>query len=92
MNHDHLKGAIALGIIIGKKESNERLEAMATEIATGSLSPDTEASLALLGQGIEGIELISAAVKEAVFDRASDGHYQNMAKLNELVKAMSGKL
>ncbi len=42
MTHDHLKGAIALGIIIGKKESTERLEALATEIATsGTLTADT---------------------------------------------------
>lgn len=93
MTHDHLKGAIALGIIIGKKESTERLEALATEIATsGTLTADAEASLALLGHGIEGIELIATAVKEAVFDRASDGHYQNMAKLSQLVKEMSAKL
>ena len=49
MTHDHLKGAIALGIIIGKKESTERLEALATEIATsGTLTADAEASLALV--------------------------------------------
>ena len=73
MTHDHLKGAIALGIIIGKKESTERLEALATEIATsGTLTADAEASLALLGHVIEGIELISTAVKEAVFGVVSE--------------------
>ncbi len=92
MTHDTLKGAIALGIMIGKKESTERLEAMATEIATGVLTTDAEASLEKLGYGIEGIELISIAVKEAVFDRASDGHYENISKLNQLVKAMSAKV
>jgi hypothetical protein len=93
MTHDILKGAIALGIIIGKKESTERLESLANEIATaGVLTDDSEANLKLLGHGVETIELIITAVKEAVFDRASDGHYQNMAKLSQMVKTLSGKL
>ncbi len=91
MSHDHIKGAIALGISIGKKESTDQIEALATEIATGTYTTETEARLAMLGQGIEGIELISAAIKEAVYDRASDGHYKNLCRLNELVKSMSGK-
>lgn len=84
-----LKGAIVLGILLGRKESNEQLEALATKIAAGEDTESEEIRLMQLGQGNEGIELISTSVKETVYDRASDGQYKNRLRLNELVKALS---
>lgn len=87
--NDTLKGALALGILIGRQTSNPQLEALANDIAAGIATEGLEDHLAQLGQGSEGPELISTAVKEAVYDRASQGHYDNLSKLNELAKALS---
>ncbi|NCT81434.1 hypothetical protein GXB82_21950 [Pseudomonas stutzeri] len=87
--NDTLKGALALGILIGRQTSNPQLEALANDIAAGIATEGLEGHLAQLGQGSEGPDLISTAVKEAVYNRASEGHYDNLSKLNDLAKALS---
>lgn len=83
-----LRGALALGIILGKQESTEDLEALANEVAAGTDTQDVQDRLKKLGTGLEGAEIISVAVKEAVYDRASDGHMRNFQRLRELAKEL----
>nr|WP_176705083.1 hypothetical protein [Pseudomonas sp.]QBM91812.1 hypothetical protein pA54BH1_p03 [Pseudomonas sp.] len=88
---DTLRGALALGIILGKQESTEDLEALANEVAAGTDTQDIQDRLKKLGTGLEGAEIISVAVKEAVYDRASDGHMRNFQRLRELAKELKGR-
>ena len=88
---DTLRGALALGIILGKQESTEDLEALANEVAAGTDTQDVQDRLKKLGTGLEGAEIISVAVKEAVYDRASDGHMRNFQRLRELAKELKGR-
>lgn len=86
-----LRGALALGIILGKQESTEDLEALANEVAAGTDIQDVQDRLNKLGRGLESAEIISAAVNEAVFDRASNGHLKNYQRLRELAKELRGR-
>lgn len=86
-----LRGALTLGIIIGKQESTEDLEAIANEIAAGTDTQDVQDRLNKLGTGLEAAEIINAAVKEAVYDRASNGHLKNYQRLRELVKELKAR-
>jgi len=90
--NDTLKGALALGILIGRKDSTPQLEALANAVAAGIATEGLEDHLAQLGQGSEGAELITTAVKEAIFARASEGHYDNVSRLNELTKALTQRV